>query len=130
MTEFEFHTSRRMFAVTDHGTFVAEEGDSRTHYEWLVSRLGAGPVESRFKDTTRGYVLDRRLVAYKGNEFSRWVDWRDVIKALDELDRLGIEVDRVGLGIRTGAENQQPWPVLIETSVEQFRTEFSRRAGI
>ncbi len=128
MTMQEFHTRRRMWAATNHGVLIAAEGDPRTHIEWLSGHFGSEAALKFFPQTTRGYVLDGRLVAYRpsnGDDFSRWVDKAEVLKALDEFAKLGVEIHTVGLGVRASG-TEQPWPTVAEASADKFRLSESR----
>jgi hypothetical protein len=128
-TEREFHAARRMFAVTDHGVLVAEAGDLRTHYEWLSSHFGDAPVERYFAETTRGYVLDGVLCAYKGQDFSRWVKYGDVVLALDEMEKHCGPIERVWLGVRRGKHDSQPWPPVVDADAGEFRSYVAKLAA-
>ena len=110
-TEQEFHAARRMFlCLPDQTVMVAAGGDVRTHFEWLASLFGSEEAHSLIKTRTRGYVLGNRLVAYKGDDFSHWVDHAGVITALDLFDRMsGGKIEEVGLGA-VYAKDVQPWP--------------------
>lgn len=121
MTEKEFHKARRMWAVVDGKLLVAAPGDGRTHYEWLLSVVPAGELGPHWPDLTRGYVLNGRLVAYKGDTFSRWVNQADVVVALDGMRAACGPIDRVCLGVRVGRADEQPWPVQTEGDADQYR---------
>lgn len=130
MTEKEFHAARWMWAVIDRKVIVADHGDTRSHYEWLrclIEEAGLPvPYESFFNGLTRGYVLDGKLVAYKGQDFSRWVDKADVLIALDELEKVCGPITRVGLGA-TYSATDMPWPTVAETDAASFRDHMAGR---
>lgn len=119
MTETEFHAARTMWVATDHGVLVAEPGDRRTHYEWVVSMFGAEVTKAHFDKLTRGYLLDGRLVAYKGTDFSKYVSHADVRAAALELTRRGHEVHTVGLGAVYSA-TKMPWPTKVEVDADTY----------
>lgn len=121
MTEKEFHAARRMWAVTEAGVMIAAPGDTRTHYEWLgVPAPGnVTTFDQWFNGLTRGYVLDGRLVAYTGPDFSRWVPYEEVVTAYDALVRELGPISTICLGARFSA-TEMPWPVIVEAPAEQF----------
>lgn len=128
--EADFHRARRMFAVTDHGVQVAEPGDVRAHYEWLCSWFGPEATAAHFASTTRGYVLDGVLAAYKGHDFSRWVEYADVLLALDEMEKHCGPIERVWLGARRGEPGVQPWNPVVDCDAAEFRAMMAtRKAG-
>ncbi len=106
MTEREFHAARRMFFVR-HGTVVvAPDTHPYTHAEWIMGMLGEATGREWLRQYTRGYYLDKRLVLYKGEDFSHRVDVVDVVPALDLFHRM-YGVDEVGFGATPGPT--QPW---------------------
>lgn len=110
MTEQEFHKARRMFIVCDGTVLVAPPGDSRTHFEWLATLFGSDEAHAWIKNHTRGYVLDNRLVAYVGDNFSHWVNHGSVLAAFDLFSHLfgTTVITEIGLGAEPGIG--QPWP--------------------
>lgn len=109
MTEQEFHAARRMFFVFLEGdVLVATTGDTRTHFEWLASLFGSEQAHTMIKTQTRGYVLGNRMVVYKGEDFSHWINHVAAIHALDLFDR-STEGGITEIGIGAVPGKTQPW---------------------
>ncbi len=124
MTEKEFHAARWMWAVIDGKVMIATHGDDRSHTEWLralVAEVGLPvPYDTFFAGLTRGYVYNGKLAAYKGTDFSRYVPLREVLLALDELEKVAGPIHTVGLGVRAGGA-EQPWATIADATAEEFR---------
>ena len=120
MTEREFHQSRRMWAVVCGVTLTADRGDHRSHREWLTDLLGGRQVADYWSDIVRGYAFRGKLAAYRGDDFSRYVNLREVVRSLDRMAELGELVDTVGLGVRAGGV-EQPWATIVDATAEEFR---------
>lgn len=104
----------------DEDTFlVAAAGDTRTHYEWLKFIFGRYAVAQFFETTTRGYVLDDRLVAYIGSDFTANVNHDDVKKAIEAFQGLGYTIKTIGIGVVKDSQIQ-PWPAIKEMSLEEY----------
>jgi hypothetical protein len=129
MTEREFHAARRMFAAHKGTVLVCRPGHPVSHVEWLIDVFGYVPrAEMWMTMATRGYVLGDRLVAYKGADFSHWVDHDDLVAALTLLDVNGTTIQTIGLGAKAGPDN--PWPARIEMSKDEYFASLAqRRAG-
>lgn len=129
MTEQEFHAARRMFIIFRGGdVLVATKGDQRTHIEWLASLFGSEEAQAFITNCTRGYVLDNRMVVYKG-EFSHWVDHVDVIHALDMFHRMtegGITEVGCGAVFERGV---MPWPPKVVHNAENYSANVLRLAA-
>lgn len=132
MTEKEFHAARWMWAVIQGKVMIAMHGDQRSHYEWVSHLMGLNgdgrpePFEPFFNELTRGYVLDGRLVAYKGQDFSRWVSWEDTELALNELEKVAGPIHTVAFGARY-SKDEMPWPVVASGDAEQFRKHLAEK---
>lgn len=130
MTEKEFHAARRMFFIFRGGdVLVAAKGDVRTHIEWLSSLFGSEEGTALLKNCTRGYVFGNRMVVYKGEDFSHWVDHQDVIHALDLFDRVtegGIE--EVGVGA-VYSPDVQPWPPRVTHDAKSYYANVTKKAA-
>lgn len=110
MTTNEFHRSRRMWAVVDGALLLAGVEDPRSHYEWLRSLLGERGAEA-FKTSTRGYIKDGVMVAYKscaGDDFSRWVDRDSMILAYGVLGGT-FKITEFWLGVRNPGQPCGQW---------------------
>lgn len=129
-TEYEFHSTRRMFIIFQGGdVLVATKGDVRTHFEWLASLFGSDEARAFIKSCTRGYVLGTRMVVYKGEDFSHWVSHTDVMHALDLFDRMtegGIR--EIGIGV-VYAKDVQPWPPKTLVAVNEYTAKILARRG-
>lgn len=114
MTQAEFMTARRMWAaVADGETAIAPPGDARTHAEWLTGLYDPARARQILTHRARGYVLDGTLVAYQGENMSRWAQHAQVKQAVLDLRAAGVPVERVGLGVRSFGE----WPWVPYTRV-------------
>lgn len=128
--EQEFHAARRMFIVFRGGDLLlATKGDVRSHLEWLASLFGVEQARAYVKNCTRGYALGNRVVVYKGEDFSHWVDHYDVVHALDTFDRMtegGIK--EVGIGA-TYEKDVQPWPPRTVYAAADYFEKVKQRAA-
>lgn len=127
MTETEFHTARRMFAVLPElkSVLVAPPGSPLTHREWLGAELGYEWVARHFDATPRGYVLGTKLAIYVG-DFSHRVDPQAALAALAVLDPKG-ELTTIGFGATAGPTN--PWPTRADFEPATFRKMAAHRAA-
>ena len=110
MTAEEFRRSRRMWAVVDGTLLLAGADDPRSHYEWLRSLLGERGAEA-YKTSTRGYVKDGVMAAYKphaGDDFSRWVDKAAMILAYGVLGG-AFRIEEFWLGVRNPGRPGGQW---------------------
>lgn len=124
MTEQEFHKARRMFIVIDGTVLVAPAGDGRTHYEWVASLIQQPHTSEIIGRSTRGYVINGRLVAYIGQDFDRWVDRKAVVAAYDVFDRLCGPITHIGLGAIPGKNH--PWEPKVLTPADVAIPEFRK----
>jgi hypothetical protein len=135
MTEQEFHAARRMFFVsTSGGVMIAGEGDPRSHFEWLAGMVGTTMAHEMYALWTRGYYLNGRVVAYKGQDFEHWINHEGLVEAIKVFDKLYGHVDHlpnggkfvggvkeVGIGIdKTCDRSRQPWEPKILIPVDEY----------
>ena len=121
MTEQEFHSARQMFFVKDGTVLIAPKGYPYTHFEWLVGLFGSTEVAHEWiANYVRGYVYDKRFVAYTGTDFSHRVNHKDVAIALKAFQ--GIE--EVGFGVIKGTT--QPWEPKVLYDLEEYNEKSSR----
>lgn len=126
--ETEFHKSRRMWAVVDGTLLLAGAEDPRSHYEWFLSLLGERGAEA-FKISTRGYVKDGVMAAYKpcaGDDFSRWVDKDSVIIAYGVLGG-AFQIDEFWLGVRNPGQPGQQWEPVCRVQEHQVHRYLEQR---
>ena len=88
----DFHKKRIAFLIVD-GKLLLLKNQKLSHFEWARS---IGVSEEEFNNLTRGYVLDGKIVFYKGNfDFDEQVvkdaeDFAEVIKAECGLSFAGV----------------------------------------
>jgi hypothetical protein len=64
----DFHKSRRMFCIHKGEVLVGSSGSPLSHHKWFNS-LGLD-VEKMINESVRGFVDDRGLFFYKGDDFN------------------------------------------------------------
>lgn len=94
MTLEEFHTNRRMFVIIEGNIILAPEKLNMSHHEWLYKTLFGAEADRIIQNHTRGYILNNKIVAYIGSDFSDEIPEKDM-KPLQELVLL-IESGRAG----------------------------------
>lgn len=78
MTEREFHSQRRAFAIFD-DKLNWNPDNFYTHHEWLV---GTGLFsEAQFEDLVRGYTDDTGIYFYQGSNFETNEYVEDIAKS-------------------------------------------------
>lgn len=127
MNEKEFHAARRMFAVWQRTLFLAPEGYPYSHHEWLSPLVGSDRITQCLAESTRGYVLGERLMAYMGPDFSHRVRHADVLLAYHVLRHLHT-ITGFGFGAKPAQES--PWPAKVNVPVETYlASTAAQRAG-
>ncbi len=116
MTQEEFKSKRRMFAVKDRTVLIAPEWYPYSHIEWLGEVLGYDVAQEWVKNHTRGYILDERVVAYRGEDFSHRIDHRDFKAILDVVAKI-FNIKEVGFG----AIPSSPWEPRDVMNLETYR---------
>lgn len=136
MTEQEFHRARRMFFIsTSGGVTIAGENDPRSHFEWLAGMVGTTMAHEMYALWTRGYYLNGRMVAYKGQDFEHWINHEGFVEAIKIFDQLYQDaegnrgVKEVGIGIDRSSISKgvQPWEPKILEDVDEYIEKVSKR---
>lgn len=104
MNAIEFHKARRMFVLACRTLILAPKNDERTHHAWLTDLFGVTPATWLIQNCTRGYILNGRMMCYKGIDFSAEVDKSDVKYLFEEMPE---RIAEIGLGAVPGPN--QPW---------------------
>ena len=108
MTEAEFHGKRQMWADKFGHFVLAPLGYHYSHFEWFCGLFGLEQARHWMANCTRGYYMDGRVVAYKGEDFSALgCDAAAIETAVKVFSALHGPVLEVGVGARPGKE--QPW---------------------
>lgn len=128
MTEAEFHGKRQMWAIKDDHIVIAPVGFPYSHFEWFCGMFG-GPDAARhwIMNAVRGYYLDNRIVAYKGETFEHvGCQPEAVAKIIKIFDALHGPVTEVGFGVFAEG-SEQPWLPRILFPTSDFLASVERR---
>lgn len=68
MSIVDFHKTRRMFCIHNGKILLAPENSPLSHSEWFA-KLGLD-VQKAIKESVRGFVDERGLFFYKGEDFN------------------------------------------------------------
>lgn len=127
--ESDFHRSRRMWAVVAGTLLLANREDPRSHFEWLCELLGPEKGKEAFATSTRGYIKDRVLAAYKpcgGDDFSRWVDKDSMVLAYGVLGG-AFMIEEFWLGVRNPGQPGQQWDPVCRVREDQLHLYLQQR---
>lgn len=107
-----FHTDRQMFVVVDGNLIIAQVGNPHSHSEWFAT---LSPYNDWIYYCTRGYILNGKLVAYLGEDFSHRVNHKDVCIALNHFK----DIHTVGFGA-IYEPNKEQWPCHTEFRITAY----------